>query len=370
MKNVKEILFPLLNPNERDALLIGVFVSEGQKVKKGEILFTLETTKSTAEVDAEADGYIVGLQVLEGDAVTAGDLFAYLADSPDWKPAKKVKRAKKEKTVEGEIPAGMRISQPALELARAHQFDLSQLPAGPIITEKMIRSLLQTEAAADTAEIVDVDHETEAIVVYGGGGHGKSVIDLLRELGNYRIVGVLDDSLVEGDEVLQQVPVLGGGQKLAVLAKDGIRQAVNAVGGIGNVNSRMAVFDKLAAAGFRCPVIIHPTAFIERSAYLSEAVQVFPHAYIGSDVQVGFGCIINTGAIISHDCILGEYANISPGAILAGGVHIGNMTQIGMGVTINLNVNIGQRVQVGNGATVKVDVPDSGIVRAGTIWPK
>jgi acetyltransferase EpsM len=43
---------------------------------------------------------------------------------------------------------------------------------------------------------------------------------------------------------------------------------------------------------------------------------------------------------------------------------------VGMGVTVNLRVTIGSRARVGNGATIKQDVPEGGIVHAGTIWPE
>jgi len=98
-------------------------------------------------------------------------------------------------------------------------------------------------------------------------------------------------------------------------------------------------------------------------------VQVFPHAYVGSEARLGFGTIVNTGAIVSHDCVLEDYVNISPGAILAGEVHVGREALIGMGVTVNLQVRIGHGARIGNGATIKADVPDQGVVRAGSIWP-
>jgi sugar O-acyltransferase (sialic acid O-acetyltransferase NeuD family) len=145
--------------------------------------------------------------------------------------------------------------------------------------------------------------------------------------------------------------------------------AVNGVGGIGNLGARLSVYQRLSDAGFHCPTVIHPTAFLEDSVDLSDGVQVFPFAYIGTQVQVGFGCIINTGAIVSHDCHLAPYVNLSPGATLAGGVHIGEGSLVGMRATINLGVQIGKRTLIGNGATVKGDVPDSGVVPAGTIWP-
>ena len=53
---------PLLNPNEPEALIASLAVTEGQQVAAGDLLCTLETTKSTAEVVAESAGFVVGLR--------------------------------------------------------------------------------------------------------------------------------------------------------------------------------------------------------------------------------------------------------------------------------------------------------------------
>ncbi len=212
------------------------------------------------------------------------------------------------------------------------------------------------------------ESEKPAILIYGGGGHGRSLVDLLRMLDRYRLVGIVDDALPAGEQVLG-LPVLGGGDVLGALRAQGVELAVNAVGGVGLPQVRIAVFERLKAAGFRCPPLIHPTAFVEPSAQVSEGSQILPKAYIGTLVQVGFGVIVNNGAVVSHDCRLEEYASLAPGALLAGGVHVGRAAQIGMGVTVNLGLRIGAGARVGNGAVIKGDVPDAGRVRAGAIWP-
>jgi sugar O-acyltransferase (sialic acid O-acetyltransferase NeuD family) len=252
-------------------------------------------------------------------------------------------------------------------LAQQHSFDLGTFPSGALITEKMVRDVLAQAAAAEfTAPQSKFD--PTALIIYGGGGHGKACLDLLRALGTYQVVGFLDDGL-SADETIMGVPVLGGGEVLAELYARGVRLCVNAVGGIGNLVVRARVFQRIAEAGIACPAVVHPTAFVETSASLSPGVQVFPHAYVGSEARVGYGGIVNTGAIVSHDCDLGACVNISPGAILAGDVQVGSGALIGMGVTVNLRVRVGARARVGNGATVKTDVPDGGVVRAGTVWP-
>ena len=375
MKDPIPVLIPLLNPNEPEALLVSLAIQEGQHVIRGELLGTLETTKSTADFTSPADGFIAGLVFSQGQSAHAGERLCYLAEDPAWVPPEPANAGKESAIGElGEIPPGLRITQPALVLVRQHNLDLSKLPAEKLVTESQVRALISSAATREepsgklvlTAPTSAFD--PMAVIVYGGGGHGKSLIDLIRSLNVYTIIGVVDDGLVPGTSILG-IPVLGGEAELPELHARGVRLAVNAVGGIGNIAVRVKVFQLLAEAGFSCPAFVHPTAFIEASASLSAGVQVFPHAYVGSETQVGFGAIVNTGAIVSHDCVLEDYVNISPGAMLAGEVHVGAATLVGMGATINLGVKIGSATRIGNGATVKSDVPTGGVVRAGSTWP-
>ncbi len=360
------IIIPLINPNEPEALLATLHISEGQHVSVGDLICTVETTKSTADVEAETDGYIVGLRFAAGVTVPAGDVLAYVAESPD-EQAPESGYQTTDSSPQSPVPNGLRISKPALALAQQHGLDLAQFPAEIFITEKMVQARL--ENPVEKFALPESKFDSTALLIYGGGGHGKSLLELVRAVGIYRVVGFVDDGVLAG-ETIMGVPVLGGSDVLPDLYAQGVRLAVNAVGGIGVVSVRVKVFRRIAEAGIACPAVVHPTAFMEASAILSPGAQVFPHAYVGSDVTVGFGSIVNTGAIVSHDCQLESYVNISPGAILAGEVKIGDGALIGMGVTVNLGVSIGAGARVGNGATIKSNIPSNGIVRAGTIWPE
>jgi len=370
--DAQAVNIPLLNPNETEAKIVHLAVIEGQHVSKNSVLCILETTKSTAEVVAEIDGYVISLQFAEDELAQAGSLLCYLAKSKDWQPETSDPRidehpeATEESYGDTSIPEGLRISKPALEMAIDSELDLSQLPIGPMVTTKMVETLINKPAISPLpAEEIDIGK----LVVYGGGGHGKSVIDALRSNSKFEIFGVIDDGLEKGDLVLD-VRVLGGGEILPRLYKQGIGQAVNAVGGIGDIKNRINVFRLIRENGFTCPAVIHASAVVEPSAKISAGVQIFPNAYVGSDSYLGFGVIVNTSAVVSHDCTIADMVNISPGALLAGGVEIGYGTLIGMGATINLNVSIGKNVRIGNGATIKSDVPDGIFVKAGMIWPQ
>src|SRR5512136_2467934 len=102
------ITIPLINPNEPGALLVSLDIHSGQHVAKGDLICTLETTKSTQQLVSERDGYLVGLAFSQGQTVQAGDILGYLADSPDELPPAPPTR---EADHIGAPPGGLRISQ-------------------------------------------------------------------------------------------------------------------------------------------------------------------------------------------------------------------------------------------------------------------
>lgn len=364
MDQAIEVIIPLVNPNEPEVQISALSISNGQKVSEGDLLCTLETTKASNDLHAPGDGFVAGLRHKEGDRIAAGRCLCYLSESEAWTPPESA-----EGSAGGErLSGGLRITKPAQELARRAGLDLQSLPDDRLVTEAVVREVLNSSGIG-TIRPDDIDTSSGRLLIYGGGGHGKSLIDLIRQLKQFTIEGIIDDAMAAGEDVMG-VPVVGGGDDLEKWFDKGVRLAVNAVGGIGNINSRIDVSARLIQSGFAFPALVHPTAFVESTASIEQGVQIFPHAYVGSDVELGFGVIVNTAAIVSHDCRLGSYVNIAPGTLLAGGVVVEEGVMIGMGVTVNLGVRVGAGVMVGNSAIVKAAVPPGQIVKAGEIWPE
>lgn len=361
------VLVPMLNPNEPEAVLVERLVQEGQAVTAGDVLCVVETTKSTDEVVSEVDGYVVGWRAAPSEQVTAGEVLCHVASSPTWSPPPPPETGGGAHS----LPAGLRISRPALALALEWGVALERLPLGPMVTVATVQSLLgdQPAPAQDNPDgRPPAAFDPTALVVYGGSGHGRTLVELVRAGGGLRVVGIVDRGLTPGHQVLG-VPVLGGDESLAGVRSDGVALAANGVGGVARATDRVGAFRRLTAAGFAFPILRHPSAVVEPSSTVAAGAQVMAHAYVGSEARVGLGAIVNTGAVVSHDCRLSDHVNLSPGATLAGEVQVGGMTLIGMGATVNIGVKVGARVRIGNGAVVKADVPDDQIVRAGTTWP-
>lgn len=363
----------MVNANETEAVFVSIAISDGQAISEGDLLATIETTKSTMEIYAEQKGFLVGLMARVGQTMPAGQAWAYVGGSPEAKdkslpPWKEIDESISTKPTKLDH---IRITDPALRLLQQYDLDMESITYDGLITTSIVETFVKNHDLQKEKIIwkqVPSDESNRNLLIYGAGGHGRSLAEMILLLNADELAGFVDDGYKEGEQVLG-IPILGRREDLKEIFGRGITLAVNGVGGIGNPVIRLEVFSLLNEIGFYCPRVIHPTAFLEQTAQLSDGVQIFPFAYVGSQAKIGFGSIINTGAIVSHDCILGEMSNLSPGATLAGNVQIGDGALIGMRATINLGVNIGRNARIGNGATIKADVPENGVVPAGAIWP-
>lgn len=366
---VGRIVAPLVNTNEPESQVVDLSVRAFSPIAVGDAVCVLETSKSTVEVESELAGFTAELHVALNDRVLPGQLICEVFDAPVEPSA--VPAAPAGASGAGGAAAQPRLTKRAQRMVEEAGLDLSLLPTDRFLTERDVRQIIQAERRVDLDGDLAARITADSVVIFGAGGHAKSLIDLMRVGSDHRLepLCLVDDGLEPGTLVLG-VPVAGGRDLLTALAERGVRHAVNAVGGIGRIQTRIDVADLLAEHGFNLPALVDPTAAIAPSATISDGVQVFAQATVWSDAQVGRGVIVNTGATVSHDCVIGDNTHIAPGAILAGHVEIGQATLVGMGVTTRPGLRIGSRCILGNGAVVSEDVPDGTIVSAGTTWPR
>ena len=77
MEEPSAIRIPLLNPNEREVSIVALHVLEGQMIAKGDLICTIETTKSAADIEADRDGFIINLKLEQGDFANAGTILCF-----------------------------------------------------------------------------------------------------------------------------------------------------------------------------------------------------------------------------------------------------------------------------------------------------
>lgn len=197
------------------------------------------------------------------------------------------------------------------------------------------------------------------IVLIGGGGHCKVIIDIIKSIGEYEIIGITDKN--NNNSVLG-VPIIGDDNILQQLYNEGVEYAFIGIGALNNIEVRSLIYRKLKNIGFKLPVLIHKHAVVSQYSNIGEGTCVMAGAIINPGVFMGKNCIINTGSVIEHECKIGQNTHISPNSSIAGGVHIGSNAHVGIGSTIIEGKTIGDNVTIGAGAVVIDDIADNAFV--------
>ena len=198
-----------------------------------------------------------------------------------------------------------------------------------------------------------------ALILIGAGGHAQACIDVIEQLGQYQIAGLV--GLVEE---LQTQPlgysVIATDSALPDLAKI-YHAALITAGQIRTSGIRSRLYMLASDLGFRLPVIIAPTAYVSRHATIGAGTIVMHGAIVNAGAVVGNNCIINSRALIEHSATVADHGHISTGAILNGKVRVGAGSFIGSGSIIKEGIVLGESCVIGMGLSVRHDQPDNSL---------
>ena len=198
----------------------------------------------------------------------------------------------------------------------------------------------------------------EEIILIGGGGHCRVIIDTILLRKEYKIAGIIDVKEKIGQEIAG-IPIIDSDESIERYFKKGIKNCFVSMGSTGSTALRKKLFDTAENARFFFPNIIHPVSLVSASARLGYGNYVAPGAIINTGACIGNNCIINSGAIIEHDCHIEDFTHVASGVTLGGMVNIGKYSHIGAGSSILQGIKIGENSIVGAGSVVVDDIKDS-----------
>lgn len=195
------------------------------------------------------------------------------------------------------------------------------------------------------------------LILIGGGGHCKSVIDVAESAG-YNILGILDMPEDIGKSVLDY-KVIGTDDDIPQFVEKA--EFIITVGFIKSPAIRMRIFDKVREAGGKLATIIASTAHVSRYASLGEGTVVMHQAAVNAGARIGENCIINTFCNIEHDAVIGDQCHISTGAMVNGDCKVGKLCFIGSQSVLANGISICDDVIVGAGSLVRKSILKPGI---------
>ena len=200
-----------------------------------------------------------------------------------------------------------------------------------------------------------------AVVLLGGGGHCRSVIDVIEQTGIYSILGVLEKEGVSCSNLLGY-PLLGSDQDLPAFIEQNCAVVIT-IGQIKTSAPRERLYRYAKEAGAEMLTVVSPRAYLSRHARIAAGTTLMHEAIVNCSAEIGENCIINTKALVEHDAKIGNHTHIATGAFVNGGAQIGQRCFIGSGAVIHNDIDIGDGCLIGAGTTVRTNLPDGTVLR-------
>lgn len=190
----------------------------------------------------------------------------------------------------------------------------------------------------------------EKVVVLGGGGHAKVVVDVLKSAGIYQIAGFV----AREPAAIMDIPHLGDDAVLSELLNKGVSNFIVA---IGDNRIRKLLFEKTLSLGFKAVNAISPHAYVSPYAKIGQGVVIMAGAVIQPYTLIEDNVIINTLSGVDHDCAISSHSHIAPGTSLTGNITVEEGAFVGTGSKVIPDITVGKWSVVGAGAVVISDVP-------------
>lgn len=191
------------------------------------------------------------------------------------------------------------------------------------------------------------------IILVGGGGHCKSVIDVIESENKFEIAGILDVKEKIGMDV-SGYKIIGTDEDLEEWNKKGASFHIT-IGHIKSPELRMKVYEKLKTINAHLPVICSPTAHVSQNASVDEGSVIMHHVLLNAGVKVGKNCIINNKALIEHDSSIGDHCHISTAAVVNGDCRISQGCFVGSNAVVIHGIVIEENCVIGAGSVVLND---------------
>lgn len=200
--------------------------------------------------------------------------------------------------------------------------------------------------------------QNRKLILIGGGGHCKSVIEVAESAG-YEIKGILDMPDEVGKEVLPGHKIIGTDDEIPQYVEE--CDFVITVGFIKNPALRIKLYNKVKVVGGKLATIIASTAYVSKYAEIGEGTVIMHHAFVNAGAKIGDNCIINTFANIEHDAEVGNQCHISTGTMVNGECKIGENCFIGSQSVCANCIEIASDIIVGAGSLVRKSIRVKGI---------
>lgn len=189
--------------------------------------------------------------------------------------------------------------------------------------------------------------EVNKVVIFGCGGHARSVINALHEIDRDMEIVLVDKNAQENEIVLG----------CRVERQYELKEEDGYIIAIGDNNKRKEIYQSLVNISVgHCVSVVSLHACVGMKSQIGKGTFVASNVYIGPQVEIGHNCILNTGSVIEHETKIGNSTHIAPGSVVCGRSIIGDNVFCGAGSVVADKIHICDNVVIGAGAVVVKDI--------------
>lgn len=216
--------------------------------------------------------------------------------------------------------------------------------------------------------------EREVLGIYGAGGLGKGVSDIVtKHLPQWRKVVFVDD--VTPDRRVHGLDVLSYDEFLSAFGPDTAMVSIAQ----GEPVDKRELYEKVKADGYELPALVHPSAEISPDVRLGEGAIIFTGCYVSAETSIGSCTCLMPNVGVGHNVEIGSCCQLSMGVTVGGYTSIGNDCYVGLSASVRDRVEVGDSCIVSQGAVVLGPLPVSAVVmgnparvisknRSGRVW--
>ncbi|WP_373893840.1 NeuD/PglB/VioB family sugar acetyltransferase [Virgibacillus sp. CBA3643] len=196
--------------------------------------------------------------------------------------------------------------------------------------------------------------KTDNIIIYGSGGLGRGIIDLINSINKHTdeswiLKGFVDDA---NTGMVNGYAVLGGIEYLL-----NYTEKVNVVLAFGSPAVKKKLFDKLKyKENITFPNIIHPNVEVSPFNKFGKGNIVSSGVALSTNIQINDFNLIHYNCSIGHDVSMGSFNSVYPLTALSGFVVLGEEVEVGTNAAVIPSKKIGSEAKIGAGSVVVDDV--------------
>ena len=196
----------------------------------------------------------------------------------------------------------------------------------------------------------------EKIIIFGGGGLGLEVIAYFKDLDNkkYQVVGIIDEGNIDINSLSKE-----SNNKLNIYKSinDAPINDHKFIICVMDTDVRARAYKELCNLKASFVSMIHPSAFIAKSAKIGQGVIICPNVYIAPKAIVSDNTISHIFSSVGHEASIGQSSFLGPRASLLGNSICEDEVSIGFSSNVNVGIKVGRKSKLSYNSTLNNNCP-------------